>query len=593
MSMTDDAGQALSSEQQHPRRRAARFTAAALTVGVAVAAMVTSGGGAAGAATPISQSEGRFLTGTAAGQSFDSVAALNGETAKYPGNPGPNQNNLSGSVLGQALASPLGNISVPFPGGVTFGAVGQFAQANKDGSASASSGLIGSNGAINVGGSGNGDLATIDLANLPGASSLTSLLGDLRLTVGAVTGHAQQAAFGKTLADPSAGCTGGTYKRVSASNQAGSYQFANLTLAATSPVLATLGTTLTSTLGTLITRFNSAAGSIPGGLVTISGLPTAADLTQDFSVSLAGGGVTASLADGSVTIDLAKILKSDGVDINNLCPNTSLLPYLTDALSGLPAAIDALVNGLVDKLNTSLGTVVIKVAGVPLTLTQLTDLITPVTGALTTNLGLVVTALDTALKPAVAALTTNLLDLTANAQNESGGTFTEAALMLTLIPNGGSLPTLPAPPTIPGLPAAPLSTNLKAAVAKIAAAKPAGKASSSAKPAASASPHSVHAVKLASAVRPLAAPVQAAAAGAPALQLNLGLAAVTNNEPTPATSTPTTAVPGTAIPTGVPAGAAAHHDNGSPLTPIALLVVGLVLAAGTTVAVRTRGRFSR
>ncbi len=100
-------------------------------------------------------------------------------------------------------------------------------------------------------------------------------------------------------------------------------------------------------------------------------------------------------------------------------------------------------------------------------------------------------------------------------------------------------------------------------------------------------------MKLVSAMRPLAAPVEAAAAGAPALVLNLGLAAVTNNAPTsPTTTTPTT-VPGTAIPTGVPAGAAAHQDNGSPLTPIALLVVGLVLAAGTTFTLRSRGRFSR
>ena len=488
MSMTDDAGQALSSEQQHPRRRAARFTAAALTVGVAVAAMVSSGGGAAGAATPISQSEGRFLTGTAAGQSFDSVAALNGETAKYPGNPGPNQNNLSGSVLGQALASPLGNISVPFPGGVTFGAVGQFAQANKDGSASASSGLIGSNGAINIGGSGNSDLATIDLANLPGASSLTSLLGDLRLTVGAVSGRAQQAAFGKKLADPSVGCTGGTYKRVSASNQAGSYQFANLTLSATSPLLSSLGTAVTTALSTAITGFSTAANLIPGGLVTITGLPTADQVKGDFTVSLAGGGITASLTDGSVTIDLAKILASDGLDINNLCPNTSLLPYLADALSGLPAAIDGLVTDLTDTLKTSLGTVVVKVAGVPLSLTQLTDLITPVAATLATGLGTITTALDTALRPAVDALSTNLLDLTANAQNESGGTFTEAALMLTLIPNGGSLPTVPGLPTFPGLPATALKRAASAGAAKAAAAKPAAKPAAKASSSASRRP---------------------------------------------------------------------------------------------------------
>ena len=557
-----------------PHRHFARLTAVGVTVGVAAAAIVGSTGASA-AAEPISQSEGRFLTGTVVGQSFDSVAAISGEAAQYPNDVGPNENGLSASVLGQALSTPLSNISVPLPGGVTFGAVGQYANAKKDGSATASSGLIGSNGGINVAGSGNSNVATIDLANLPGASSLTNTLGDLTLKVGAVSSQAKQAAFGEKLADPSASCTGGTYKRVSDSDQAGSYQFSNLTLSATSPLLTSLGTTLTNAYSTLSTAFNTAANNTLTGVVTVSGVPTATNFKQALTVSLAGGGVTASLADGSLTIDLAKILKSVHLDINNLCPNTSLTSYLSSALAGLPSAIDDLVTNLGSKVTAALGKATITVAGVPISAQTLTGLISTTTDqfpSLATYSNSVTTPLNTALQPAVEAISNNLLALTANSQNETSGTFTVAALVLKLVPNGGSLPTVPGLPTLPAL------TGLVAAIQHNGAA-----------PATS--------VTLVSAR--LAAPLAAAPTGTPVLQLNLAASAVTNNVPAAAAPTSSTSsapassgVSATDLPTGVPAGAAGHQGGGSPVLPIVLVLIGLVLAGGGVTAYRGRGKFS-
>ncbi len=552
------------------RRRSVRLAAAGVAVGVLAATIVGASGGTAAADTPVSQAEGRFLTGTAAGQSFDSVAALKGETAAYPDDPGPNANHLSGSVLGQALDSPLGNVSVPFADGVEFGAVAQYAKADQDGSATGSSGLIGSNGAINVGGSGNSNVATIDLGELPGASSLTSTLGDLTLKVGAVSAQAKQAAFGKKLADPSAECTGGTYERVSNSDQAGSYQFANLTLTATSPLLQTLGTSLASAYSTLRTSFTNAADALPGGLVAVTGVPTATAFKQGLTVSLAGGGITASLADGSLTIDLARILTSAHLDINNLCPNTSLTRYLADALADLPSAIDGLVTGLASEVTTALGNATVTVAGTALSASELTTLITTATSGfdLTSYSSSVTTPLDAALDPAVAAISDNLLDLTANGQTEDSGTFTEAALILKLVPNGGSLPTVPGLPTLPSLP------TLGAAIQHSA-------------------PAPARSVTLVSAR--MAAPLAAAPTGTPVVQLNLALAAVTNAAPPAAASTsssPSSTVEATDIPTGVPAGAAGHHGGGSPALPIVLVLIGLVLAGGGVTAYRARGKFS-
>ncbi len=187
-------------------------------------------------------------------------------------------------------------------------------------------------------------------------------------------------------------------------------------------------------------------------MIAISGLPTADELASDLSLSLLGGGITASLADGSLTIDLGKILKNAGLDLNNLCPNTSLVKYLVDALAKLPAAIGQLLDDVIAKVNSSLGAVTVTVAGVPLSLKALTAVVQPALDGLTKNLGDVLAKVTSGLDPLLDLIGNSLLNITVNAQDESDGKFTETAVQLNLIPNGGSLPSLPALPTLPGSP---------------------------------------------------------------------------------------------------------------------------------------------
>lgn len=545
----------------------------------------------AAAAAPVSQANGRFLSGQAGGTSFDTVASLNGESAAYPGNPGPNANGLSGSLLGQSIAGPTRNVSVPFPGGVTFGAVGQYAAAARDGSATSSSGLVGSNGAINVGGSGNSDTATVDLSKLPGASSLTDLLGNLTLHVGAVSSQAKQAAFGKKLSDPSAGCSNGGYLRVSNADHAGRYDIAHLTLTATSPLLTQTGSTLRTNLSSVISQLRTAAAASPiGGLV--GGLP---DPTQQLQVTLPGGGVTANLTTGELTIDLAKILRAAGLDLNNLCPNTSLVGYLAQALSTLPTKLSALFTSLSDSLN---GVTVTLPGGIPLP--TLSSFLAPFQSQLATNFQSVFTQFSGAFDPALNAITQNLLDLVVNAQGEQGGTFTETALQVLLIPNGGSLPSLPGLPTLPGLSPAALQRAAAAATAKAkqGSGSSAGGLGSTgsgtgsgggAAPAPSSSSKGGLLPGVPLPGLPFAAghldlgPIQLAASASQAvIQLDLASASVTNAAPTGTTApaAPTGTQPaeatGTQLPTGVPAGAAGH--GGSPVAPLLIVLAGLVIA---------------
>ena len=90
----------------------------------------------------------------------------------------------------------------------------------------------------------------------------------------------------------------------------------------------------------------------------------------------------------------------------------------------------------------------------------------------------------------------------------------------------------------------------------------------------------------------------AAASGDSVVSLALGNAAAGPSVAAPTvtttttTSTPTTAS-GTNLPTGVPAGAAGHGDGGSPLLPAALLLLGLAVAGGGALSLRTRRKSIR
>lgn len=531
-------------------------TAAVVTAG----AIASAGGGSAGASTPISQSTGRFLSGSIAGTSLDVLAGIGGERAAVPGNSGPNTNSLNVELLNNAIQLPFQKgLQLPGLGAITLGAVSQYASAHGDGSGLGASGAVDSNGGIGVGGSGGIPTggATIDLAGLTGAKAATDALGDVKVTIGAVSARASQVASGKTQADPNASCVTGPYSRIGGKDQAGSYNVAGLTIDLKSPLVAQVGQLLISTLGTVLNAAQTLIKALPGGLITITGFPTTADLTNDLSVSLANGSITASLADGSLHVDLAKLLGTLGLDLNKLCPNTSLLPYVATALTKLPSALGGILGDVVTKLNSALGQTAVSIAGgPPLSLGVLLNVVKPAIDQLTTAIGSLTKQLDlSALQPLIDALTKDLLDIVVNAQSESGGTLSVTALQVEVLPGGaGTLPTVPIP-TLPG-------------------------------------PAAARELKLVSAVRPLAAAPSSSAV----VQLSLANATVGPNSvaPPPSSSSAppssSSSVPPTTIPTGVPAGQATRHDTSvGPLT-IVLLLLALTFAGGGVVAFRMRGR---
>ncbi len=568
-----------------------------MATALTAAAVLAAGGGAAGAAGNTSKAGGRFLSGSAGGTSFDTVAALTGETAKYPGDPGPNSNDLNGSVLGMAIDSPS-KVQLPPPGGITFGAVAQYAKANSDGSSVGASGLIENNGTIGTGGSGEPKAnATIDLSGLPSASAITSVLGNVKLELGAISARAQQAAIGKKLADPSADCTNPPYKRVSDTDQAGSYQFAGLKITANSPALKMVGAALTTTAGTIFDAFSTALSSLPGGALSVTGLPSSADLAALFTLSVAGGAITANLLTGDLSIDLAAVLKNLGLDLNNLCPNTSLLPYLATALADLPAALTSLLANLPNTLKTDLQGVTITVAGTPIPLSNsvVTGAITSAIGQIQSGLTSAGSALNTAvLTPIINALTSQLLNIVVNAQTETDHSFVETAVQLQVVPGGGALPAPPAlpplpvptaptaPPSLPTLPVSLPSISVPS-VPVIGAAKANGAGETLL--------HAGRAVAAAPLAAPLAAPRASTLATTALIELDLASATVTNNRTTAATSSTSgsgASAGNTAIPTGVPAGQGTPH-HGTPLLPLLLVLLGVVAAGGATVVVRKRG----
>ena len=607
------------------RRQALSAVAGGLVAVLGVAAIASSGGGAAGAAEPLSQATGRFLSGSVGGTSLDVVAGIEGEKASYPGNPGPNQNSLNVELLNKAIELPFGDQGLQLPdptnGAVQLGAVAQYAKANQDGSALGASGAVDSNGGIGVGGSKGVPTggATIDLSSSPLLAPIAAQLANLKLTIGAVSARASQVAIGETQKDPSANCVNGPYHRVSENSQAGNYKIAGLGIDLTSPLLANIGSALTSALDNVLSNANIGTildtlnGSPLGQILSITGVPDPSTLVNGLlDLSLANGSITLSLSDGSLHVDLAKLLKFLGLDINNLCPNTALIPYLVHALTdNLPAVLGALLTSLSDTISTALGNIQIKLGGpngVPIGAGLLTGLINKLTDTIVgtaNSAGILKTLLDsvgTVLDPVLDLLTNSLVNLIANGQDESGGRFTETSLQLNLLPGGSTVAPVPIPPlSIPKkVPTkAELRHDAKVLQANIRANQ------KHAQPPASAEPNSVRHTLLAArhdaapvavrpaAVRPVAVrPVAAVkAAGDPFVQLNLAQASVGPNA-APPPSTPTTApptVPSTHVPTGVPAGSGTHGENVT--LPLVLVLLGLVLAGGGAYAYRGRGKF--
>jgi len=409
----------------------ARRSSVALA-GLAVAGLVATGVTAPGAsaAAPVSQATGRFLSGAIGNTSLDKLAALNGESAVNTGGAAvTKQHSLSASLLGQQLLNLPNGVQLPGGGVLRLGAVNQYAQANPDGSSHGASGAIANSGAIGIGNGGaplsNATLVLGDVPSIPGIDTNgVPSIGQLTASIGALA----------ATADQSKGSHGA---------QIGHYEIASLKLGVSSPLLASTIKQLTGQLTGLLSQLNGKSGlPVPAmnsvvGSCDVGSMSKALSAFGDFSFG--GAAITGSLTEGSLTIDVARLLNAMlNLDLNNLPPNTHLFEYVAKALpqalgKGL-SQLQGTLSGLFDKLanltNNSCGSVLKSAVDPVSTLGKaaLGILLKPLSSALGTG-----TTSLTPLFVGLAKQLEQLIDPIVNVQEHSGGTFTERALQLNLV----------------------------------------------------------------------------------------------------------------------------------------------------------------
>jgi len=405
-----------------PARRAASWVAAATAVGLGISATVVATSGAGAAEPGASTASARFLSGTLGGQDLAALAAIKGVQASTTlgGATVINKNTLDAALLNGAVELPLTDaLKLTLPEGLKvtqLGAAAQYSRSEGNGQAHGASGALMDDGGISVDGSGAPPAnAKINLAGV-GGGAVSSTLADLSLNVGAVSASATETA-----------CT--------TQSRSGDYQIAGLGADLTVPLLkTTLGTALTQ-VQDVLNQLGTVLDALDNNVIGIrTNLPNVLDdLT---TVNLANGGVVVDLNTGTVHIDLAKILDALHLNLNDLPPNTHLLPYLIQVLAGLPDAIGDQLKSVFDSVDSALSNIVITVNGSPVTgvgLPQnvkdaLTGALDDVTAALDPVIGQIS---DTVLTPLVGQLQ-KLLDIIVNGQSSTGTAFTETALQLIL-----------------------------------------------------------------------------------------------------------------------------------------------------------------
>lgn len=502
-------------------------------------------------ATPNSQAVGNFVDATLLGKPLDDLVKLKYATAQAPGSTSV-QNPLDVELL-NAIDLPLtGALQLPTLLGIHLGAVTQKAYANVDGSSYGQAGLLLNQGGVSIGGDNTAaDMAgnaTIDLSGsaIAGSSGAAlDALGSLKLTLGGISADAVSTKF-----DAAGNSTVST-----------DYQIANLNLQLSSPLLGQLlGSVLGSVTGVL-GQVAKAAGAVTKSL-------TGCDLTSGVvpkTLSLEGGAIVIDPATAGLTIDLEALLKVLGLDLNNMAPNTDLIGYLFNYLTdpkGLAAGITGLINGLLDPLENEYQTCKAALNAVPVlgpVLTTLLDTLISGQKTLETTVSGLVGQLAGAagvnpLAPLAKALE-NLIDIGVNVQ-----------------PNGPAGPSAYAyvdhldATAKQGTTVVPGQTVVRALEVNVASGLGSVTGAASSKPSSG------------------------------LLTVALGNAAAGPSHPSAApTTVPTshgvspvaTSKAPSKLPTGVNAGLGTH--GGTPVAPIVLLIIGLLMAGGGAAAWRFRG----
>ena len=399
-------------------RRCSAIVAAGLVAGIGIA--MIPGGGAGASPAPVSQAAGRFLSGEIGGSDLDNLVAVKGESAANTGGASvTHQHSLSASLLSQQLLNLPDGLQLPGGGVLELGAANQYAQANPDGSAHGASGAVTNSGAVGLGGGGAPQSdATLDLAS---ASGLAELLGDVKASVGALAATADQKA-GKNGA------------------QSGDYELASLKLQLTSPALANAikalsgGSAQVPGLSDLISTL--AGAGLPVGALEAVGTNSSVDglkkaLASLGDVNFGDGAITGSLTEGSLTIDVAKLIKSAlNLDLNNLPPNTHLITYVAEAL---PKALNNGLTQLGEQLTVAFNKLNLTGSPLPVGSSEVAKALKLLLGPLTDALSSGADSLSSTLFVPMAKQLQQLIDLVVNVQESSQGTFTERALRIDLI----------------------------------------------------------------------------------------------------------------------------------------------------------------
>lgn len=325
------------------RSRARRLIAGSVAAGLTVTGLtVATSQGAGAATTPLAQSVGRFLDGSLGGNPIQQLADVKDARAVAPGSQST-QNPLDATLLNKLSVPLTGALQLPSLAGITLGAANQVAVAQTSGFSYGASGAVQNSGGVSVGGNNAAYPAdsTIDLSGnalggstipIPGGTS-ASALGGLKVKLGAVSALAQTPT--------------GVGKAASTN-----YNIAGLSLELGSPALGQLLSTLSSALNptSVISSLTSTIGNLlpalpPGCALSQGNLPT--------TLNLANGAVVIDGSTATLTVNVAALLQTLGLDLNSLPANTDLLGYVVNYLTspdGLAKGLQSLLNSAVQQL---------------------------------------------------------------------------------------------------------------------------------------------------------------------------------------------------------------------------------------------------
>lgn len=317
---------------------------------------------------PASFAEGQFLSGTLAGSNLANVVELGPAQARNNGEQPlqTSKNPLEASALQTTVVNEPGGVhpAVGDPAGTgttaDAGALGQYAEADRNGSSMGSAGAIGSDGSIGTGrGTGNSGTVQVGLDSAMGGQ-LGSALNNLKLSLAAVSAQA--------IGD--------------LNTASGDYTLDGATLTFTSPAIGDLTAKVNNALAAFNTQIAGLSGSdgnlaqvvddVLNPLLAVTGSSANVSVSIDSKVQSAinallksqygNDAVKFNPETGDVTVDLAAL---HGGDLNNLPVNTELISdqVVTQVLKGITDTISTLADQIVAKATAALGDAKVNITG--------------------------------------------------------------------------------------------------------------------------------------------------------------------------------------------------------------------------------------